>query len=105
MGDSTRMNRTARFMEEFGEAICQASWIKEGDVFKVTDIFLTNERGNVELVATIDLQGRECTRDIVIQPVYDPDELEFEELRAELSDTLGLPEYQVEQQLKAAGLD
>ena len=53
MGDSTRMNRTARFMEEFGEAICQASWIKEGDVFKVTDIFLTNERGNVELVATI----------------------------------------------------
>jgi hypothetical protein len=106
VGDLSRMERSARFIDAFSDLFFEKSPIKVGDKLEVKEIALTAEPDyEVKLVITVQSEDGKITRDLdVIGEIYDPDYSERKLLTEDLGALLDVPEETIVGLLKQAQL-
>jgi len=106
MGDLSRMERSARFIEAFAELFYDNFPIKVGDKLEVKNLYLMAEPDyEVKLLVTLETEDGKITRDFAIfGEIYDPDYSESGVVEEELSTLLDVPEETIVGLLKQAKL-
>ena len=108
MGQASRIARSERFIEHFGELLSQHADIKVGETLTVTDIIITQrEASGEEVVFEVVLQradGSPLSAELPFGSLFDPEYDSASDVVERLEDLFDIDPEETKKRLQAADL-